>query len=83
MDEVQCPDCHLTMEVGFVPERGDMHSVVQMLWHAGGPEPITFLGFDSGSVQPATDAPGLPIWALRCPNCGLLRLHALPRPAAD
>ena len=80
MTNIRCPDCDQDMEVGYIPDAGDAASVIQMVWNAGAPEPVTIFGLKTGSVKAKQGTKPLPIWALRCPQCGLLRLHAIPKP---
>lgn len=78
MADVQCPDCNLEMEIGYIPDMADAGGVIQMVWHASTLKPVTIFGLKTGSVKPNDNAKTpLPIWAFRCPNCGMLRLHAI------
>src|SRR5690606_13644601 len=78
MPQFQCPDCQLPMEIGYIPDRGDSAVVTQSAWHSSLPEPSRLLGMKTGSVRPTDGSDPIPIWSFRCPNCGLLRLHAIP-----
>lgn len=64
------------LETGFIPDAGDMHSVVIMGWHAGEPEDFKVFGMKTGSVR--TDSPRTPITAKRCQRCGFLHMFAKP-----
>ncbi|WP_425615392.1 hypothetical protein NA78x_005309 [Anatilimnocola sp. NA78] len=64
-----CPDCHVEMESGFVPDH--YAQIIRSHWHPGAATAKTFLGnlkLDSESL--------LPIVAFRCPTCGLLKHYA-------
>jgi hypothetical protein len=82
MSNVHCPDCNVEMEVGYVPDMGDHHARLTA-WVAGTAVPKTVFGLKLGSgIIKSSDpeARPIPIWAFRCPNCGLLRMHAIPSP---
>lgn len=81
MANIQCPDCELEMELGYIPDLGDAASVIQMLWISGAPEPVKIFGLKTGSVKSGDGGSPIPIWAFRCSECGLLRLHAIPKPS--
>jgi hypothetical protein len=86
MTQFECTECRVPMQIGYVPDRGDSGIVTQLAWHSSPPEATRFLGLKTGSIRPTDRSDPIPVWAFRCPNCGLLRLHAIPpsdTPAAD
>ena len=64
-----CPDCNVEMEIGFVPDH--YAQIIQSHWHPGTATEKTFTGnlkLDKDSM--------IPITAIRCPECGLLKQYA-------
>jgi hypothetical protein len=69
-----CPDCGSGMEAGFVPEEGD--AIKPSEWVAGSPERSWLTGTRlRGKVR-------APLTALRCGECGLVKLYAFAPEAA-
>jgi len=64
-----CPDCHVAMETGFVPDH--YAQIIRSHWHPGTATHKTFLG----NLKLDQEAM-LPIVAFRCPQCGLLKEYA-------
>lgn len=65
-----CPDCDVSMEMGFVPDH--YAQIIQSHWHPGTATEKTFMGnlkLDKGSM--------IPITVFRCPECGELRHFAI------
>ena len=71
-----CPDCGTAMEGGFVPDV-TYGGYDRAHWHRGEAVPKKFMGIPAGMA--VTGARMIPIRAMRCPTCGLLRLYATPR----
>ena len=65
-----CPDCNVPMETGFVPDH--YAQIIQSRWHPGLATEKTLFG----NLKLDNDAL-IPITALRCPKCGLLRQYAI------
>lgn len=81
MSNVQCPDCHIEMEIGFIPDMFYGNHARQMVWYTGTPVPKRLFGLKTDGVKSNdSNAKPTPIRAFRCPDCGLLRLHAIPKP---
>ena len=77
-DRMECPDCGLRMEQGFIPDFGH-GSIRQLLWHAGTPEAQKFLGMTVGGEAVRFDrSEAVQVFVLRCSECGLLKLYAPP-----
>lgn len=64
-----CPDCHVALEVGFVPDH--YAQIIRSHWHPGAATEKTLFG----NLKLDSDAM-LPITAFRCPKCGLLKHYA-------
>lgn len=77
MEHIRCPDCSVEMEVGFIPDFSH-GATLHMGWQPGLPEDWKIFGLKTGSVK-ADPKKALPIYAFRCPNCGLLQMHAIPK----
>ena len=71
-----CPDCGGGMEAGFVPEEGSDATSKPSEWVAGPPERSWLTGTRlRGKVR-------APLTALRCGECGLVKLYAFAPEAA-
>lgn len=69
-----CPDCGFPMEEGFLADRGDYDVTAAGEWIEGQPVQRRWLGMKAG-----LDLRGrrrIPVRALRCKGCGLLKLYA-------
>jgi hypothetical protein len=64
-----CPNCKVTMVVGFIPDH--YAQTVRSHWHPGAGTEKTFLG-----NLKIDNALMVPIAAYRCPECGLLTQFA-------
>ena len=64
-----CSDCNVAMEIGFVPDH--YAQIIQSHWHPGTATAKTF----TGNLKLQKEAM-IPITALRCPKCGLLKQYA-------
>lgn len=73
----RCPDCTVAMKKGWIPD-ATYGGIMQSHWHDGDPEKVSFLGIPAGMKGKATHM--LPMQAWRCPDCGLVRTYAFPRP---
>jgi len=71
----RCPDCDADMEAGFVPDLTH-GGYDQARWHRGEPTQKTFLGLAAGMAVSKESM--MPIRAMRCVSCGLVRLYAIP-----
>lgn len=71
----RCPDCGVAMHAGFVLDKGEANMDADCsYWVEGTMEKSFWTGVKTkGRAK-------LPITALRCPECGLLRQYALPVP---
>jgi hypothetical protein len=70
----QCKTCNVAMCDGFVLDRSDACTLVAT-WIAGEPE-FSFLG--NAKIRGRDH---YPIRAFRCPQCGVLKLYAIPEQA--
>lgn len=79
--DLSCTQCGEPMEFGFVPD-ATYGGVLQSRWHPGPVEQQTFLGMDVGEAfgLKFDKKKTLPITALRCTGCGLLRFYAKDKP---
>jgi len=68
-----CPECKCPMVSGFIPD-ATYGAFLQTQWHEGDPEVARSLGFKVGIK--AERSRMLPVWAWRCPSCGLLKFYA-------
>jgi hypothetical protein len=73
-----CKGCNTEMAVGFIPTSKGGASLFQAAWHPGPPEDKSFwesikMGFTGAKVD---ESKLFPIYAHRCPGCGLVELHA-------
>ena len=78
--ERTCPSCDEPMELGFVPTSKGGAALFQAAWHPGPGEDKSFWesvksGFSGVKVD---EAKLIPVYAHRCPGCGLLQFHAPP-----
>ena len=72
MAEYKCPDCDVSMEQGFIPDKA--HTGYQpTYWMKGLFTTATSFGFGRGS-----EGVSMLVATFRCPECGLLRSYALP-----
>ena len=76
---LNCTDCGLEMEAGFFPELGHGSVAAALNWQPGGPDRKYLLGFIPPGIKVDPKA-GIRVTALRCVNCGLLKLYALAVP---
>jgi hypothetical protein len=70
-----CPDCGSAMEAGFVVDHGESEMPRVASWVEGAPEDAKFLGMKVGIKLKGRRK--IPIGALRCTRCGLLKLYAM------
>lgn len=76
--ERKCSGCNTQMDLGFVPTSKGGASLFQAAWHPGPGEDKSFWesvkhGFSGVKVD---EVKLIPIYAHRCPGCGLVQLHA-------
>ena len=68
--QVTCPECSISMDSGFLADRGDHSQVAPCDWVQGPPEK----SFLRGTKVRGKERHRLVVH--RCPRCGLLRLYA-------
>lgn len=75
--QFSCSECGQPMEFGFVPDV-TYGSILQSRWHAGVAKHQTFFGMSVGDKLGVNwdKTETLPITALRCTACGLLKFYA-------
>lgn len=73
MAKQSCSDCGSTMEEGFIPDR-TYGSIMQLNWHRGRAEELSVLGLKLGVNFDLKQM--ISVTAMRCTNCGLLKLYA-------
>ncbi len=72
----ECADCGAEMEIGFIPDLS-MATAFRSSWHRGEPDDKTILDFLKYGPGVKYDRSQLiPVRALRCTKCGLLKLYA-------
>ncbi len=70
MHDPKCPTCSVSMETGFMIDRGHGNSASAAKWAEGEPERSWWQGLKlSGKEQIA-------VTSYRCPRCGLLQSYA-------
>ena len=69
-----CSKCRMSMEKGYLPDRGSGQGVNQPVWAKGEPIPLRWLGMKLGFKAPDRDALIVETW--RCPRCGVLESFA-------
>ena len=70
MTEPQCPSCRVTMDDGFVIDKGHMNVPTPAKWADGPPETSFWRGLKLSGKDVLT------VVTYRCPNCGLLQAYA-------
>lgn len=69
---MQCPNCHIPMQRGFLIDRHGEHRAGQVLWSSG-----DFWEYMLNQTEV------LPVTTYRCNNCGLLQQAALPQEPSE
>jgi hypothetical protein len=71
-----CRTCRMSMEKGYLPDRGSGQGVSRPVWAKGEAKPLRWLGMKLGFKAPGSDALFVETW--RCPRCGVLESFARP-----
>ena len=74
----KCTSCDADMEVGFVPTSKGGAAMFTAAWHPGPPDSdMTFWEkVRKGPGVKVDEAKLSPIYAHRCPSCGLVQLYS-------
>ena len=73
----ECPACHVSMEEGFVPDKGDQSRLHRSTWTSGKAEKSLLKGLDTKGRR------SLDTVTFRCPRCGWLIWFAPDSQPAD
>lgn len=70
-----CRNCRISMDEGWVADRGHGNSVQQSKWVDGEPQMQSWLGIKWGPTVKGHKELKVTVW--RCSKCGLLESYAL------